>query len=97
MATVLERMKVALRVTSDRFDDEISGIIKAARMELIRAGVSAEKAQSEDDELIISAIRAYVLGTYSTDMKLIDGYMASFELQKDALRKSSGYRNEATA
>ena len=90
MSSILERMKVALRVTNDRFDDEIAGVITAARMELIRAGVLADKANS-NDELIVSAIRAYVLATYSTDTKLTDGYMASFEMQKDNLRKSAGY------
>lgn len=94
MATILDRMKVALRVTNNRFDEEITGVIAAARMELIRAGVSANMANS-DDELIVSAVRAYVLATYSTDTKLTDGYMASFEMQKDNLRKSSGYRSEA--
>lgn len=94
---MLERMKLALRVSTDKFDTEIAGSIKAARMELIRAGVSAEKANSEDDELIISAIRAYVLATFSTDVSpqasinVSEGYWTSFRTQLDCLRKSGGY------
>ena len=88
---MLERMKVALRVTNDRFDREIEGVIQSARMELIRAGVRRDRAESDDDELIASAIRAFVLSVYSTDVKMADGYMASFDLQKDQLRKTGGY------
>ncbi len=92
---MLEKIKIALRVKTDYFDAEISSVIKAARMELIRAGVRPKKANSDDDELITAAIRAYVLANYATDQDLKDGYMKSFDCQKDCLRKSKGYRNEA--
>ena len=91
---MLEQMKIALRVKTDFFDKEIQSVIDAARMELIRAGVVPEKANSEEDSLIISAVRAYVLSKYSSDIKLRDGYEASFEYQKETLRKSKGYRDE---
>lgn len=92
---LLEQMKVALRVKNAQFDDEITSVINAARAELVRAGVSAERANDESDDLITSAIRTYVLATYSTDTKLTDGYQLSFESQKENLRKSAGYRDEA--
>ena len=92
---MLEKMKIALRVKTDFFDAEIQSVINAARLELIRAGVVPEKANSEDDDLITSAVRAYVLSKYSSDTKLRDGYAESFEYQKDNLRKSTGYRDEA--
>lgn len=94
---LLNRMKLALRVSNDHFDDEINGVIQSARMELIRAGVSPTKANADDDELIISAIRAYVLATYSTDVapqasiNISEGYWESFRLQADNLRKSTNY------
>lgn len=89
---MLERMKLALRVTTDKFDDEINGVIQAARMELIRAGVKKAKAERDDDELITSAIRAYVLAQYSTDTKMTEGYWTSFRYQLDNLRKTAEYR-----
>lgn len=94
---MLEKMKIALRVKTNFFDEEILSVIGAARKELIRAGVKPKKANSDDDDLITAAIRAYVLGNYAGDTKLRDGYMQSFEYQKDCLRKSRGYRNEARA
>lgn len=92
---MLKKMKIALRITTDRFDAEIKSVINAARMELIRAGVSPAKANANNDDLITAAIRAYVLATYSSDTKLVDGYWQSFEYQKDNLRKSDGYRDDS--
>lgn len=94
---MLERMKIALRISTDYFDDEICGVITAARMELIRAGVKEEKAKQDDDELIVSAIRTYVLATYAADTKQAEGYEESFKYQLDNLRRSAGYRREEKA
>lgn len=93
--SMLEKMKTALRVKTSAFDDEIQSVINAARAEMVRAGVSQERVSDETDDLVTSAIRTYVLATYGTDTKLIDGYRQSFEYQCECLRKSAGYRDEA--
>lgn len=87
---MLEKMKLALRIRSTALDEEILSVIKSARLELIRAGVKPEAANSEDD-LIVSAIRAYVLGWYAADTKLQEGYQKMFAYQLDCLRKSADY------
>lgn len=91
---MLEKMKIALRVKTDYFDEEIQSIIDAARAELVRAGVKPDKAQADNDPLITAAIRMYVMGEYSTDTKMREKYQNAFDYQKDCLRKSDGYRNE---
>ena len=96
MDAVLQKMKIALRVRSDRYDEEIKSVIGAAGMELVRAGVKPEKAQDYSDDLILSAIRAYVLAQYSTDTKMTEGYWRSFAYQTECLRKSTGYGKELT-
>lgn len=88
---MLEKMKIALRIKSDNLNEEIASVINSARQELIRAGVDSEKAQDETDDLIISAIRAYVLSWYCVDDKQQERYQRSFETQLDNLRKSTGY------
>lgn len=92
---MLEKMKIALRIKTDFFDAEIQSVIGAARMELIRAGVLSEKANADDDDLITSAIRSYVLAQYSTDTKMTEGYWKAFVYQLDCLRRSTGYMKGA--
>lgn len=92
---MLEKMKIALRIKTDFFDTEIQSVIGAARMELIRAGVLPDKANADDDDIITSAIRSYVLAQYSTDTKMTEGYWKAFAYQLDCLRRSTGYMKEA--
>ena len=88
---MLEKMKIALRIKTDFFDEEIQSVIGAARAEMVRAGVLPEKANADDDDLITSAIRSYVLAKYSTDTKMTEGYWQAFTYQLDCLRRSTGY------
>lgn len=92
---MLEKMKLALRIKSDHFDAEIQSVIGAARLELVRAGVRPEKANADDNDLVTSAIRSYVLAQYSPDTKLAEGYWKAFAYQLDCLRRSTGYMREA--
>lgn len=92
---MLEKVKVALRISHDALDQDILDSISAARMELKRNGVKAEKADSENDQLIILAIKTFCLSIYSAKEEVRNGYEASFRYQLDNLRKSSGYMQEA--
>lgn len=97
---MLEKMRLALRITSRSFDSEIAWLIEAARRELVRAGVSREKAYDENDELITFAIQKFVQANYSNGMGGKDDaerYRQAFECQLEVLRKSSGYMQEVTA
>jgi len=85
--TISDKVKLALRISHNLLDAEISDVIASARLELKRAGVSSDKADG-DDEDVETAIRTYALCYYSSDVKDSDRYNESFIYQCDCLRKS---------
>lgn len=85
--TINDKVKLALRISHDLLNGEITDVIASARAELKRAGVSSEKAES-DDEIIETAIKTYALAYYSSDVKDAERYQESFKYQCDCLRKS---------
>lgn len=53
---MLDKVKLALRMTTDEFDDELNDLIQAAYMDLGVAGVTYV---TESDSLIIRAVVTY--------------------------------------
>lgn len=88
---MLDKVKLALRISHTALDSDITDTIKTARLELIRAGVLVEKANSEDDELIDMALKTYCLYVYCNNDKIKDKYLESWQYQLDNIRKSDGY------
>lgn len=91
--TMFDKVKLALRISHNLLDGEIADVITSARNEMIRAGVDATIAQS-DEELIQTAIKTYALAYYSSDVKDSERYNQSFFYQCDCLRKSTFTENE---
>lgn len=91
---MLEKVKIALRISHDYLNSDIEDSISAARLELKRAGVKAEMADSETDELICLAIKTFCLSIYSATDAIRKGYEESWKYQLDNLRKSSAYMAE---
>lgn len=85
---MLERVKLALRITHNVLDDDILETIALARSEMERAGVPGSVAGSDND-LIVGAIKTYCLYRYANDEKMADGYFKSWQYQLDNIRKSS--------
>ncbi len=85
-ATILQKVKLALRISHTLLDDEITDYIASARQEMKRAGMDAAKADSSDD-IIETAIKTYVLAQYANS-KDSERYDKSFKYQLDNLRKS---------
>ena len=88
---MLEKVKLALRISHKLLDEDIKETIDAARADMKRSGISNVMAESEEDPLIIRAIKTYCLAVYSSDSKMAEGYQVSWEYQLDNLRKSSYY------
>lgn len=88
---LLDKVKLSLRISHDRLDDDITDTIAACRLELIRAGVLEEIANATDNELVDMAIKTYCQMVYSNSDKVKDGFSDSFKYQLDNLRKSGGY------
>lgn len=86
--TIADKVKLALRISHNLLDGEISDVIASARQELVRAGVSEEIANS-DMEIVETAIKTYALEYYASDTKEAERYSNSFKYQLDCIRKST--------
>ena len=95
MAELKEKVKIALRITHSYLDSDIEDTIKAARLDMKRAGIRSELIDS-DDELIQGIIKTYCLYVYAPDEKLAQGYFESYQYQLDNARKSKTYGGVAS-
>ena len=86
--TIVDKVKLALRISHTLLDTEIADVITSARQELKRAGVDSAKAEG-DDEIVETAIKTYALAYYASDVKDAERYQESFKYQCDCLRKST--------
>jgi len=89
MALTTDDVKVVLRITHDKLDDEIASAIQEAHLEMVRVGISAEA----DDELVDRAVKTYCQMIFTGSDKMRDGYRESWQYQLDNLRKSLEYRD----
>ena len=92
MNTILAKVRKALRVTTEDFDDEILDIINAALADLGIAGITE---QSTTDELIIRAVITYAKFHFGDVDQLgdFDRLKMSYDEQKAQLSMASGYTN----
>jgi len=84
---MLEKAKLALRITSNAYNDEINDLIAAAKLDLGIAGVMAAGAP---DELCQRAILTYVRMHFGSPPDY-DRLKASYDEQKGQLQIASGY------
>lgn len=89
---MLDKVKLALRITHTKLDNDILDNIAAAKEELERAGVPRDVATDpEKYPLVARAIKTYCQSMAALDQNQADKYMNSFKYQADNLRKSSLY------
>ena len=86
--TIADKVKLALRISHNLLDGEITDVITSARQEMIRSGVTEEVANS-DMELVETAIKTYALEYYASDTKEAERFGNSFKYQLDCIRKST--------
>lgn len=88
---MLESAKLALRVTTDAYDEEIERLIEAAKMDLGIAGVEIQ-CQKLPDPLVKTAILTYVkLHFGDLESSTFDRLKESYDEQKAQLMTSTGY------
>lgn len=85
---MLDKVKLALRISHNLLDSDIKDTIDTARAEMIRSGVS-EDVVDESNPLIESAIKTYCKAVYANDEKKAEAFMNSWHYQLDNIRKSS--------
>lgn len=87
--TLLQRVKLALRITTEAFDDEISDLIESAKLDLGIAGIDIPK----DDALCNTAIVTYVKLHFGEPSDP-DRLSTSYDNQKAQLQMATGYGME---
>lgn len=84
---LLDKVKLALRVTTQAFDSEITDLIEAALADLGIAGVIAD---DETDPLIIRAVTTYCRVNFGQPDDY-DRLKAAYDEQKAQLQTATGY------
>ncbi len=90
MNTLLEKVKVALRIVTDDFDQEIIDLINACLLDLGIAGVI----QSDtSNALLIRAIITYCRANFgdANGVEEYDRLKASYDEQKAQMQMATGY------
>ena len=91
---MLDKVKLALRISHNLLDSDIKDTIETARAEMVRSGVSEDVAH-DSNTLIESAIKTYCQAVYANDEKRAEGFMKSWQYQLDNIRKSSMEESDA--
>ena len=88
---MLDKVKLALRITTDAFDSEITGLIAAACADLGVVGVDVETTTA--DPLLIRAIITYCRVNFGSPDDY-DRLKVSYDEQKAQLITCTGYGME---
>ena len=93
---MLDRVKLALLISSEDFDDELEDLIGAAVLDLNIAGVDDETVVSDNptDKLIIRAICSYCGYHFELEHGTLDrsdAFKRSYDEQKAQLGMATGY------
>lgn len=88
---MLERVKLALRIKSDKLDDEIVDLIEACKVDLSLSGV---RKIEDTDPLIQQAIKLYCKANFGLDNKDSEKYQKSYDMLKISLSLCGDYNVE---
>jgi len=84
---MLEKVKLALRISTDAFDSELTGLVAAAKLDLGIAGVTVPATL---DEIVELAIITYCKVHFG-EPDDYDRLKASYDEQKAQLSMATGY------
>lgn len=89
---MLDKIKLALRITTAAFDTEIEDLIAAALADLGLAGIAK---LDETDPLILRAVTTYCRANFGSPDDY-DRLKAAYDEQKAQLQVSTGYTDWGT-
>jgi hypothetical protein len=90
MSTLLGDVKLALRIKTDAFNDELNDLIAAAKLDLGVAGVVYPENENEIDSLVRRAIITYCRVNFGTPDDY-DRLKRSYDEQKAQLATNTGH------
>ena len=85
---MLTAVKLALRISTNAYDDEIQALIDAAYLDLVIAGVDARSI--EQDPLVVQAVKTYVRMSFGSPSDY-DRLKRSYDEQKAQMQTATGY------
>lgn len=89
---LLAKIKMSLRIKSNKLDDEIIDLIETCKFDLTISGI---KNISESDPLIQQAIKVYCKANFGLDNKDSEKYQKSYEMLKTSLALCGDYNTES--
>ena len=91
MRSMLEKVKAALRLTVNVYDEELMDLIQSAMFDLKLVGINSERVESGDlDPLVRRAIITYCRFQFGSPSDY-DKLKASYDEQKAQLISATGY------
>lgn len=87
---MLQKVRLALRITTGAFDSEIEDLIAAALADLGLAGVSGGGAAAGEDPLLTRAVITYCRAHFGQPEDY-DRLKAAYDEQKAQLQMATGY------
>ena len=88
MDSILTKVKLSLRITHDKLDDDIRADIEACQADLRVAGVTHA---AEADPLILNAIKLWCRSLYTDDTVKAAEYIKRYNALKATLMMAGGY------
>lgn len=88
---MLSVIKMALRISHNALDSEITNLIESARQDLILSGILSTKANSDTDALIRQSIIYYAKSSSGFDNPDADRNRQAYESLKRHLLLTSDY------
>jgi len=86
---MLEKVRKALRITNEYFNDELNDLIDAALADMELSGIKANA--MTDDKLISRAVTLYSKAQFGLENKESEKYQESYESLKRHLALSEDY------
>lgn len=94
-AEYLTKIRRAVRRNSSvDVDAELTDIIDECKLDLIRTGIDSVVVSDESDMLILGSIRSFARWKFGLSNEDAQANKEDYLIQKDELRRSSGYRVE---
>ena len=91
---MLEKIKLALRISHTALDEDIQADIDACLADLRLCGVTHA---DTSDPLMFNAVKLYCKSIYTDDPNKGAEYLRRYEAQKASLMMATGYGREAEA
>lgn len=86
--TTLEKIKLSLRISHSRLDEDIQGDIDTALADLRMHGVIHK---DESDPLIFNAVKLYCKSSYTDDIAKSAEWRQRYFALRDCLKAAEGY------